>query len=228
MRVGPASGARASEEDLIPISALQHFLFCPRQCALIHVERLWADNRLTVEGSHVHRKAHEGSDETRAGVRIERGVVLRSFRLGLVGVADVVEFIEDGTAVRPFPVEYKRGRPKAHEADRVQLCAQAMCLEEMLGIAVPAGALFYGTLRRRQRVAFDVDLRELTESTAGRVRALLVECRTPPAVREPKCDNCSLVELCLPDVLSGHRSASEYLVRALASSLAADGVREGP
>lgn len=228
MNVGPSSGVQQSEEDLVPISALQHFLFCPRQCALIHVERLWADNRLTVEGSHAHRKAHEGPDEKRAGVRIERGVVLRSFRLGLVGVADVVEFIEEGMALRPFPVEYKRGRPKTHEADRVQLCAQAMCLEEMLGIAVPAGALFYGALRRRQRVAFDANLRELTESAADRVRALIAERLTPPAVREPKCDNCSLVELCLPDVLSGHRSASEYLARALASSLAADGVREGP
>lgn len=226
MPVVPASGAQPSEEDLTPISALQHFLFCPRQCALIHVERLWADNRLTVEGSHLHRKAHEGPVEMRAGVRIERGVVLRSFRLGLVGVADVVEFVDANPASLPFPVEYKRGRPKTHEADRVQLCAQAMCLEEMLGVAVPAGALFYSTLRRRHRVAFDAALRELTTSTAARVRALVAERRTPPAVREAKCDNCSLLDLCLPDVLSGHRSASEYLARAVASSLADDGVRE--
>lgn len=133
-----------SEDTLLPISALQHLLFCERQCALIHIEGLWAENRLTVEGQHLHRKAHEGPDETRGDLRVVRGLALRSLRLGLIGKADVVEFQSDERSDgprRPFPVEYKRGKPKSHEADRVQLCAQALCLEEMLAVAVPEGAI---------------------------------------------------------------------------------------
>ncbi len=211
-----------AEDALLPISALQHLLFCERQCALIHIEGLWAENRLTVEGRHLHDKAHDGPAETRSGVRIARGLALRSFRLGLVGKADVVEFHADAEVFtgRPFPVEYKRGKPKRHDADKVQLCAQALCLEEMLGAAVPAGALFYGRTRRRLDVPLDAALRSLTEDTARRLHALLASGRTPVAVREPKCDSCSLLDVCLPDAMGPRQSAARYFSHALDAALA--------
>jgi CRISPR-associated exonuclease Cas4 len=211
-----------ADEDLLPISALQHLLFCERQCALIHVEGVWAENRLTVEGRHLHDRAHEGPDETRAGIRIARGLTLRSLRLGLTGKADVVEFHPAATvggSPRPFPVEYKRGRPKSHDADRVQLCAQALCLEEMLAVEVPAGALFYGRTRRREDVRFDAELRALTEVTARRLRELIASSQTPRAVRERKCDSCSLLPMCLPDAVGPRRSAEQFVERCLAESL---------
>lgn len=209
------------EEELLPVSALQHLLFCERQCALIHIEGLWAENRLTLEGRHLHDRAHDGPDETQGNLRVTRGLALRSLRLGLVGKADVVEFRSSHAAVdMPFPVEYKRGRPKAHRADEVQLCAQALCLEEMLGTAVPAGALYYGRTRRRKEVQFDSALRALTEETAERLHELIRSGQTPRAVREAKCDQCSLVDLCLPEAMGGpRRSAERYLARALAASL---------
>jgi len=212
----------ARDENLLPISALQHLLFCERQCALIHIEGLWAENRLTVEGRHLHDKAHEGPSETRRGVRIARRLWLRSDRLGLVGKADVVEFRpadppRSGTV--PFPVEYKRGRPKRHDADRVQLCAQALCLEEMLDTTVLAGALFYGRTRRRLDVAFDAPLRRLTQNTAWRLHTLIGSGCTPPAVREKKCDGCSLLNLCLP-ATGSRSSAREHVARCLQQSLA--------
>lgn len=211
-----------SEDDLLPISALQHLLFCERQCALIHIEGLWAENRLTVEGRHLHDTAHDGASETRAGVRIARGLAVRSFRLGLVGKADVVEFhaTPGHAAGTPFPVEYKRGRPKKHDADKVQLGAQALCLEEMLGVVVPAGALFYGRTRRRVDVPFDQALRQLTEEAARQLHALIRSGRTPVAVREPKCDNCSLLQVCLPEAMSPSHSAAQYVAQAIETVLA--------
>lgn len=206
------------EDDLLPISALQHLLFCERQCALIHVEGLWAENRLTVEGRHLHAKAHDGPDETRRGVRVTRGLGLRSFRLGLIGKADIVEFEPpEPPYSRVFPVEYKRGKPKRDHSDRVQLCAQALCLEEMLGATVPGGSLFYGVTRRRFDVVFDGALRKLTADTALRLHALVHAGRTPLARREPKCDKCSLLHLCLPDAL-GRRSVASYLEQSLAKA----------
>lgn len=202
-----------AEDDLLPISALQHLLFCERQCALIHVEQLWADNHLTVEGRDLHRKADDGPHETRGDVRTTRALPLRSLRLGLIGKADVVEFHSGA----PFPVEYKRGRPKRHRADEVQLCAQALCLEEMLEVTIPSGALFYGQTRRRQEVPFDAELRALTEDAAHRLHAMIRSGTTPRAVREPKCDQCSLLELCLPDAARPGRSAAGYLRHALAA-----------
>lgn len=226
-----------SEDDLLPLSGLQHLLFCERQCALIHVEGQWADNALTVEGTHLHRKADAGPDETRGGVRISRAVPLRSLRLGLVGRADAVEFHplapgdppSGGAAVfgaragrwRPFPVEYKRGKPKQGREDEVQLCAQALCLEEMLDVPVPAGALFYGRTRRRVDVPFDAELRAATEDAAARLHALVASGRTPPARREPKCDRCSLLPLCLP-------GAGRPVARWLARALSADDDPEAP
>jgi len=207
-----------AEDDLLPLSALQHLVFCERQCALIHVEGLWADNARTLEGTHLHRKADAGPRETRGDLRITRAVPLRSLRLGLIGKADVVEWHRgaDG-AWRAFPVEYKRGRPKANRCDEVQVCAQALCLEEMLDVRIPAGALFYGLSRRRQDVPFDDGLRSLTEDAAARLHALVAARRTPPARREPKCDGCSLLPLCMPEPAAHRRSAERYLRNALAT-----------
>jgi len=205
-----------TEDDLLPISALQHLLFCERQCALIHIEGLWAENRLTVEGKHLHEKAHEGpSCERQGDVKITRGLALRSFRLGLFGKADVVEFHAAGGAHRPFPVEYKRGKPKPHDADRVQLCAQALCLEEMLGMEVPRGALFYGKKRRRFDAEFNASLRSATESAAKRLHQLVASGETPRARREPKCERCSLLHLCLPEGTGPDCSPARYLADGL-------------
>jgi len=187
-----------AEIDLLPISALQHLLFCPRQCALIHNEQLWAENYLTAQGQVLHQKAHEPKHETRPGIRITRSLYLSSRTLGLRGIADIVEFHRDGTIL---PIEYKRGKPKANDCDRIQLCAQALCLEEMLDRPIPAGALFYGAKRRRTPVEFDSDLRSRTTTAAAELHTLIASGRTPTAIREPKCDACSLLELCLPDAL---------------------------
>ena len=206
------------EADLLPLSALQHVQFCERQFALIHIEQVWAENRLTVEGRQLHDKVHEAGSESRGDVRIARAVRLRNLALGLTGVADVVEFHRqsDGSWL-PFPVEYKRGKPKQDACDLVQLCAQAMCLEEMLNQKIPAGALFYGTTRRRLDVAFDEALRETTRATAARAHELFARGVTPAAVYAPKCDNCSLLEICLPRQAAAHKSAVAYLKRMVAA-----------
>ncbi|HEY0008222.1 MAG TPA: CRISPR-associated protein Cas4 [Tepidisphaeraceae bacterium] len=206
-----------SDDELLPISALQHVLFCPRQCALIHNEQLWAENVQTIEGKHLHEKADRGRGESRPGVRIARGLMLRSHAHRLIGKADVVEFLVGGAVV---PVEYKRGKPKVHDADRVQLCAQALCLEEMLSLAIPAGALFYGQTRRRLDVPIDASLRQVTIGLIGELQSLLDTRRTPPAVYESaKCDRCSLIDLCLPKAKA---SASAYIARQLSAVEAAD------
>ena len=203
------------EDELVPISALQHMLYCPRQCALIHTERQWAENRYTAEGHTLHKRADTGGDERRGGIRVERSVPIRSLRLGVSGVADVVEMRYDGC---PYPVEYKRGRPKAHRADEVQLCAQAMCLEEMLGKPVPEGALFYGRTRRRKVIAFDGDLRALTEHIVVDTRRMLAGGETPPPEYVPqKCDACSLNEICQPKKRCGAGVVARWLVAAVDS-----------
>lgn len=201
------------EDELLPLSALQHFVFCPRQCALIHVEQAWAENRLTVEGNILHERVTGGETTARAGVRTCRSVPLRSTALGLIGIADVVEFerAADGTE-QAFPVEYKRGRSKPHDADRVQLCAQAMCLEEMLGQSIPLGAIFYGEPRRREVVALTPALRAQTEKAAASARAMIAAARIPPAVEGPYCRSCSLIEICRPG-LSRRRSAAAWVER---------------
>lgn len=203
----------------IPLSALQHFLFCPRQCALIHVERLWAEDAATAQGRLLHDRADAGTAEGRPGVRIERGILLRSVALGVQGKADVVEFREGPDAGAPpiaFPVEYKRGQPKDHRADEVQLCAQALCLEEMLGTAVPEGALFYGRPKRRTRVVFDTDLRSLTRDTAARAREMIHAGRTPPPVEMPACRRCSMRDLCRPGPIGRRGAVATWLARQFA------------
>ena len=201
-----------NDSDLLMISALQHLLFCERQCALIHVEQIWSENLFTVRGALMHERTHSGEVDYRAGVRIERGIPLRSLRLGLVGKSDVVEFHrQDDGEFSPFPVEYKLGKPKANRCDEVQLCAQAICLEEMLGCDIAAGALFYGRIKRRVDVVFDGGLRDLTEWAASRLRDIVLGGITPTPVYDAKrCGSCSLNNICLPK-LSKERSVHSYM-----------------
>jgi len=212
-------GINYSEDDLIMISALVHYSFCPRRCALVHIEQSWAENRLTAEGRIMHERVHEEDSVVRGKVRIDYGVPLRSLRLGLIGKADVVEFHleEDGTW-RPFPVEYKRGKPKADLSDKIQLCAQAICLEEMLGIDVLSGALFYGQTRRRLDVLFDASLRRETERAAEAAHELIQAGKTPKPVYAKRCDRCSLAAECLPRTMEKKRSVRSYLTRMLGES----------
>lgn len=206
----------SEDDDLIPLSALQHYLYCPRQCALIHVERIWSENRFTAEGQVLHRRVNETTAESRGAVRTLRGLDIVSRALGVSGKADVVEVWRSDDAVRYCPVEYKRGRPKRHRADEVQLCAQGLCLEEMFGARVPDGALFYGQPRRRTPIAFDAELRALTERTAVATRALLAKAAIPPPVYEArKCDACSLKAQCMPKRLSQGTSISRWLTARL-------------
>jgi CRISPR-associated exonuclease Cas4 len=204
------------EDELIAISALSHYSYCPRRCALIHIEQVWTENRFTAEGRIMHERVHDESRESRGDVRIDYGVSLRSLRLGLIGKADIVEFHHrpDGSWL-PFPVEYKRGKPKADDCDFVQLCAQAICLEEMLSVAIPEGALFYGQTRHRLDVAFDETLRRETEETARLTHALIASGRTPPPVYEKRCESCSLMADCLPKTIQKRRSVKSYLTRIL-------------
>jgi CRISPR-associated exonuclease Cas4 len=203
-----------TEDDLLPISALQHLLYCERQCALIHIERVWEENQFTAEGRILHEKVDSGSDCKRAGRRIARSLPLRSFQLGLSGLADVVEFGPGKQDV--FPIEYKRGRKKAANWDRIQLCAQAMALEEMLGVTIAEGALFYGKTRRREAVIFDATLRKETVVTSERLHRLISSGQTPAARYEAKCDACSLIDLCVPK-LPRNKSVRKYLA-AMAES----------
>jgi CRISPR-associated exonuclease Cas4 len=199
------------------ISALQHYVFCPRQCALIHIEQIWTESGLTAQGRIMHEKVHEEGNESRGPTRIARGVPLRSLRLGLVGIADVVEFRRiDRNHWQPFPVEYKRGKPKPDHCDAVQLCAQAMCLEEMLSVAVPEGALFYGKTRRRADVRFDETLRRETEKTAEKARDLIMSGVTPPPVYAKRCESCSLIGDCMPKKIEKSLSVKRYLARMTA------------
>jgi len=214
-----------TEDDLLPLSALQHLLFCERQCALIHVEQAWSENRLTVEGRQMHEHVDSRGRELRGDVRIEFGVALRSLHLGLAGIADVVEFHRpegSGTGVsggrtpwQPFPVEYKRGKPKGDHSDEVQICAQALCLEEMLNCHVPCGALFYGKTRRRAEVSFDDALRQETARTARRLHVLVDGGVTPKALPEPKCRRCSLKDLCIPTLAQNRRPVDSYVAAAV-------------
>ena len=209
-------GALIDAGDFVPISALQHYLYCPRQCALIHVEQLWVESRHTAEGRLLHERADKPKAERRHGVRTVTAMPLANASLGLSGIADVVEFHASAGGETPYPVEYKRGRPKAHRADEVQLCAQALCLESMLGVHVSEGALFYGETRRRVEVVFDTPLRQLTTETAAATRALLASGHTPRATYAPRrCDACSLIDLCQPRLSQRTDSVASWLASQL-------------
>jgi CRISPR-associated exonuclease Cas4 len=257
--------AMMEADQFIPISALQHWLYCPRQCALIHLEQAWAENKFTAEGRVMHENAHEGADETKGGVRITRGMPVVSQVLGLTGQCDVVEFHTAGACDLKFeipdlrdretggdlkfeipdlsdggtgedlefeisdlkyparsavPVEYKRGKPKSHRADEVQLCAQAVCLEEMLGIAVRSGCLYYGEKRRRTDVVFDDDLRELVRKTSEEIRQCFASGITPTAEYDARrCDACSLIDLCQPQAMRFKKGATAWFSSNLKSEI---------
>lgn len=263
-----------AEDDLLPISALQHLIYCPRQCALIHLEGLWADNRHTAEGRILHQRAHEPRRSTAPSasprrpaqhgppkssapsalanplasdpspqppssdasssprLRVARSLPVRSLSLGLFGVCDVVEFPLDAgpgpsgpthTPPRPpRPIEYKRGRPKAHNADIIQVAAQALCLEEMLGLTapIPLAQIFYGRTRRRVDVPIDPALRHQVRKAAAGLHALVASRQTPPASYEPgRCDRCSLLHLCQPQALRASLSSSSRFASSLKASL---------
>ncbi len=196
------------ESKYIMLSALQHYQFCPRQCALIHIEQQWAENRYTAEGKVLHERADSNKSEWQGSVRIDRTLPLCSRQHGLSGQADVVEFHADGMV---YPVEYKRGKPKQDRCDEVQLCAQALCLEEMLNVKILEGALFYGQRRRRKEILFDEELRALTQEVIDKTHQLIDKGQTPQAVYSKKCDACSLLGLCLPKSCDGNRSVQRYL-----------------
>jgi CRISPR-associated exonuclease Cas4 len=189
--------------DPIPLSALQHAVYCLRQAALIHLERMWEENRFTAEGEVLHAVTDKGGRRSGRGVRRVSSLPLSSARLNLSGIADLVEFTAQGDIETAFPVEYKRGKPKLHRADEVQLCAQALCLEEMTGTLVPQGALFYAQTKRRVTVPFDTDLRRLTEDTVAELAQVLASTITPPPTpHRARCRACSLIDLCRPDTVA--------------------------
>ena len=179
------------------VSALEHWSYCHRQCALIHVEQTFDENLYTMRGRRVHEQVDEVESVTEHGVRVERAMPIWNRRLGLIGKADVVEFHADV----PYPVEYKHGSRRQREHDDLQLCAQAMCLEEMTGQAVPQGAIYHHKSRRRREVLFTSNLRTQVEETVTAIRALLASKHLPPPVNDQRCEKCSLKEACMPQVL---------------------------
>jgi CRISPR-associated exonuclease Cas4 len=207
-----------SEDNFLQLSALQHFVFCKRQCALIHIEQQWAENVLTAEGRIMHGKVHEDHNENISGIRVVRGMLIHSFELGLSGKADTVEFhkTKDRKGWLPFPVEYKHGKPKIEDSDKIQVCAQALCLEEMIKLDIYDGALFYGKTRHRLNVRFDDSLRKKTKEASIELHIFIEEGKTPTPVYSSKCKSCSFFENCLPKVISKKSSVIEYLLKEIA------------
>lgn len=212
-----------SEEDYLPLSGIQHFAFCRRQWALIHIENQWAENERTVDGTIMHEKAHSGDAESRGDVVIMRALRVFSATLGVSGECDVVEFNRNADGIslnghdglwQPYPVEYKRGKPKEHNADEMQLCAQAMCLEEMLCCTIPCGALFYGEPRRRTEVEFTPELRRAVEDSLNEMHDYYKRGYTPKAKPRKGCSTCSLKEICLPK-MAQRKSVAAYVEGAL-------------
>jgi len=214
-----------SDEVLLLLSGIQHFAFCERQWSLIHIEQVWQENLLTVEGRHVHERVDDPfDDESRGDLRIVRSMPVLSRELGLQGVADMVEFHRQplcgpDTAIlrntegfwRPRPVEFKRGKPKPDDRDAVQLCAQALCLEEMMATRISHGDIYYWQTRRRQAVEFSDTLRTRTKSLAVRMHKLFEAGVTVTNVKGKSCQSCSLREACQPKLLKKRHSVSEYI-----------------
>lgn len=192
-----------SDKRLILLSALQHYAFCPRQCALIHNEQAWAENYLTAQGKLLHERVDGGEPETRQGTRFERSVRVLSNTLGISGVLDMVEVSKNGDM---HPVEYKHGKPKPTDMDKIQLCSQAMCLEEMTGRTVASGSLWYGKTRHRLAVVFDDELRAKTLATIDSVRTILQSGQTPLPIYDKRCKACSLMDICEPKVFGKDKS----------------------
>ncbi len=208
------------EEDFLQISGLQHFQFCRRQWALIHLEQLWAENLRTVEGEILHERAHDAFQRERRGeLLITRDMRVFSASLGISGACDVVEFTRSETGVplpgeegryRPYPIEYKRGSPRSDNANHLQLCAQAMCLEEMLCCDIPEGALYYGEIRRREKVPFTEPLRQEVKTALEEMHRLYQRRYTPKVKPSKSCNACSLKELCLPKLMK-KKTVEKYL-----------------
>jgi CRISPR-associated exonuclease Cas4 len=196
-------------EDYVMLSALQHYVFCPRQFALIHIDRVWDENIYTLRGQTVHERVNIPDGETIEGVRVERSLHLWSHRLGIRGIADVVEFDDRDL---PYPVEYKSGTKKGRLADEVQLCAQAMCLEEMLDLKVPTGAIYQAASKRRREVKIDRQLRELTERSIVACRELILTQKLPPPVTDKRCNDCSLIDACMPHSIAALSNTSSTLI----------------
>ncbi len=201
------------EDDLLMISALQHLIFCPRQCALIHIEQTWSENRFTMEGQIMHERVHSGNIENRKNSRIEFSMQLRSLELGLTGKADIVEFEYESSKknkiINIIPVEYKRGKPKKNNSDNVQLCAQALCIEEMLNVPIEKGLIYYGKKRERHEVIFTNELRSLVKKTALELHELFNKGKTPAPIYNKKCSSCSLFNICLPDKIG--KNVKQYI-----------------
>lgn len=214
------------EDHHLAISALQHYAFCPRQFALIHVEQAWAENRFTSEGKVLHERVDSGAAEQRRNMRYERGVSLISQTYQLTGKMDLLEIESAGSesnVPRYFPVEYKRGKPKVQDWDRIQLCAQALCIEEMRaeilrGAQITEGAIWYWEVRRREPVLIGDNLRSATIAAIESAHAILSSGRTPPPVNDKRCRACSLIDLCAPYAFARDKTASYleqiYLERA--------------
>ncbi len=212
-------------DDYLPLSGLQHYAFCPRQWALIHLEEQWQDNALTAEGNALHAAAHDPFfTESRGRVLIVRSLWLSSAVLGVVGMADVVEFSADSGGIplpgrrgkfRPYPIEYKRGKPKAKNFDRLQLCAQAICLEEMTGSSIAEGALYYAAIRHREVVPLDEALRQQTRDCAAAMHATFALGKTPAAQAGSGCKSCSLMDRCLPSLSGAAERYNRQVMQAL-------------
>ncbi|MGO8878494.1 MAG: CRISPR-associated protein Cas4 [Desulfomonilaceae bacterium] len=227
-----------TEEEFLPISLLQHLLFCPRRAALVHIEGIWSDNIFTALGQNMHERVHTTEVESRRDLRVTRGLLLRSLTLGVTGKADVVEFqrlneLESNSASvdlraiklngvrglwRAYPVEYKSGHLRHEVGYEIQLCAQAICLEEMLGTHVTEGSIYYGKTGRRLDLVFDSQLRLATETACCQLHSVLNSDETPPAKYEPKCTKCSLLDFCLPKVMSQNRSVKSYMDKVVGSN----------
>jgi CRISPR-associated exonuclease Cas4 len=207
-----------AEENFILISALQHYVYCPRQCGLIHVDDAWQENVYTVRGNILHEKVDTDTYETRGTLKTVRGLRIHSLRLGIVGRCDVVEFrqsqpkadapLAQKTGEEVMPVEFKAGEPKENISDKVQLCAQVFCLEEMLNTKITRGAFFYGKIRRRNVVKIDNKLRLQTESIIASVREIVTKKIVPSAEYAPKCKNCSLQSICQPKAMNKRKLQS--------------------
>ena len=196
------------ELDSIPISALNHYAYCPRRCALIHVEQTYDENLYTLRGRHLHERTDQPDESGwEEGIRVERALPLWSKRLGLIGKADVVEFHGE----TPYPVEYKSGPNRQYENDDLQLCAQALCLEEMTGQPVPRGAIYHHSSRKRREVEFTPGLRARGAEVTQAIRAMLADKQLPPPVNDQRCTHCSLRESCMPAVVDEGRRASSVV-----------------
>ena len=207
-----------SESDYLLLSGLQHLRFCPRQCALIHIEQQWSENFFTAAGRVQHEKVHGVTAESRKTVKTERNLKIASALLGVTGCTDAVEFYSDGKII---PIEYKHGKPKENTSDEVQLCAQVICLEEMLECTIDEGALFYFKIRRRIPVPITDELRKETIELAERFHRFIADGKTPAALYSRQCESCSFIDECFPESAGKRKSVRAYIERRLRQNVAA-------